>query len=146
MLDAAARASKERFEAGEGDVLIAWENEAHVLTDTERYQIVTPSLSIRAEPSVAVIDAYTREPTVREAANAYLEFLYTLDAQEIIAQHYYRPFDASVLQRNASKFPNVPLVTVEGVFESWQDAYETHFREGGVFDQIRPPAPVSATP
>lgn len=127
-------------------MLIAWENEAHVLTDTERYQIVTPSLSIRAEPSVAVIDAYTREPTVREAANAYLEFLYTLDAQEIIAQHYYRPFDASVLQRNASKFPNVPLVTVEGVFESWQDAYETHFREGGVFDQIRPPAPVSATP
>lgn len=146
VLDAAARASKERFESGEGDVLIAWENEAHVLLDTERYQIVTPSLSIRAEPSVAVIDANTRDAAVRETANAYLEFLYTLEAQEIIAQHYYRPFDTNVLQRNASKFPNVPLVTVEGVFESWQDVQEIHFREGGVFDQIRPPSPTPATP
>lgn len=146
VLDAGARASTERFKSGEGDVLIAWENEAHVLTDTERFQIVTPSLSIRAEPSVAVIDAHTRNPTVRETADAYLEFLYTLEAQEIIAQHYYRPFDAGVLQRNASKFPNVPLITVEGVFESWQDAHETHFREGGIFDQIRPApaAPASA--
>lgn len=144
ILDAAARASKERFESGAGDVLIAWENEAHVLTDTGRFQIVTPSVSIRAEPSVAVIDAHTRDALVRETADAYLEFLYTLEAQEIIARYSYRPFDAGVLQRNASKFPDVPLVTVEGVFESWQDAHETHFREGGVFDQIRPPVAAAA--
>lgn len=141
VLDSGARASTERFESGEGDVLLAWENEAHHLTDTERFQIVTPSLSIRAEPAVAVVDANTRAPGVRAAADAYLDFLYTLEAQEIIARHYYRPFDANVLQRNASRFPNVPLVTVEDVFGSWQDAHETHFRDGGVFDQIRQPPP-----
>ena len=139
VLDAGARGSTDRFEGGEGDVLIAWENEAQTLADTSQFQIVTPSLSIRAEPSVAVVDANTRGPGVRQAAEAYLEFLYTLEAQELIAQHYYRPFDAGVLQRNASRFPRVPLVTVEDVFLGWRDAYETHFREGGVFDQIRPP-------
>ena len=143
-LDAGARASTERFEAGDGDVLLAWENEAHHLTDTEHFQIVTPSLSIRAEPAVAVVDANTRAPNVRAAADSYLDFLYTLEAQEIIAQHYYRPFDANVQRRNASRFPNVPLVTVEDVFGSWQEAQATHFADGAIFDQIRTPTAAAA--
>lgn len=136
-LDAGARASTERFRAGEGDVLLAWENEAHVLTEEGPFEIVTPSLSVRAEPAVAVIDANTRDANVRAAAEGYLEFLYTLEAQEIIARHFYRPFDADVLQHNASRFPSLPLVTIEDVFLSWPDAHQIHFRDGGVFDQIR---------
>lgn len=136
-LAAGARAATAQFYQGDADVLIAWENEAHTLTGQGGFQIVTPSLSIRAEPAVAVVDANTRAPGVRAAADAYLEFLYTLEAQEIIARHYYRPFDADVLQRNADRFPNVPLVTVEDVFLSWEDAHQMHFRDGGVFDQIR---------
>jgi sulfate/thiosulfate transport system substrate-binding protein len=137
MLDAGARSATTRFDEGAGDVLIAWENEAHSLADQGGFQIVTPSLSIRAEPSVAVVDANTRDHNVREAADGYLEFLYTLEAQEIIARRFYRPFDAGVLQRNASRFPTVQLVTVADVFLSWQDAHQMHFRDGGVFDQIR---------
>lgn len=132
-----ARAATQAFYQGEGDVLLAWENEAHNLADQGGFEIVTPSLSIRAEPAVAVVDANTREAHVREAADGYLQFLYTREAQEIIARYYYRPFDADVLQRNADRFPNVPLVTVQDVFLSWHDAHEMHFRDGGVFDQIR---------
>ncbi|MGE0662618.1 MAG: sulfate ABC transporter substrate-binding protein [Hyphomonadaceae bacterium] len=137
-LDAGARASTDRFVAGEGDVLLAWENEAHILTERGGYEIVTPSLSIRAEPAVARVDANTREPAVQAAADAYLDFLYTLEAQEIAARHYYRPFDAGVLQRNANRFPIVPLLTVADEFLSWPDAHRVHFADGGVFDQIRP--------
>lgn len=136
-LDVAARAATARFARGEGDVLLAWENEAHNLTDQGGYEIVTPALSIRAEPAVARVDANTRDEAVREAADAYLQFLYTLEAQEIAAKYYYRPFDADVLQRNASRFPRVPLVTVEEMFGSWADAHRVHFVDGGVFDQIR---------
>ncbi len=144
-LESGARAATSRFYQGEGDVLIAWENEAHNLLNQGGFQIVTPSLSIRAEPAVAVVDANTRDPEVRAAAEGYLQFLYTLQAQEIIARQYYRPFDADVLRRNASRFPSVPLVTVEAVFQSWDDAYETHFRDGGVFDQIRSTIEAPAT-
>ena len=84
-----------------------------------------------------VVDANTRDPNVRAAAEGYLEFLYTREAQEIIARRYYRPFDAEVLAANAARFPNVPLVTVQDVFLSWHDAHQMHFRDGGVFDQIR---------
>ncbi|MCX7358632.1 MAG: sulfate ABC transporter substrate-binding protein [Alphaproteobacteria bacterium] len=132
-----ARAATESFSQGEGDVLLAWENEAHNLVDQGGFEIVTPTLSIRAEPAVAVVDANTRDPNVREAAEAYLEFLYTREAQEIIARRYYRPFDAEVLRANADRFPDVPLVTVQDVFLSWHDAHQMHFRDGGVFDQIR---------
>ncbi|MEQ1820634.1 MAG: sulfate ABC transporter substrate-binding protein [Terricaulis sp.] len=132
-----ARAATESFYQGEGDVLLAWENEAHNLVDQGGFEIVTPTLSIRAEPAVAVVDANTRDPNVREAAEAYLEFLYTREAQEIIARRYYRPFDAEVLAANSDRFPNVPLVTVQDVFLSWHDAHQMHFRDGGVFDQIR---------
>ncbi len=112
-------------------------NEAHNLVDQGGFEIVTPTLSIRAEPAVAVVDANTRDPNVRAAAEGYLEFLYTREAQEIIARRYYRPFDAEVLTANAARFPNVPLVTVQDVFLSWHDAHQMHFRDGGVFDQIR---------
>jgi sulfate/thiosulfate transport system substrate-binding protein len=137
-LDAGARAATARFARGEGDVLLAWENEAHNLVDQGGYEIVTPSLSIRAEPAVARVDANTEDPAMRAAADAYLAFLYTLEAQQIAAKHYYRPFDAGVLQSNASRFPNVPLVTVADEFLSWLDAHRIHFRDGGIFDQIRP--------
>lgn len=136
-LASGARAASEAFSQGEGDVLLAWENEAHTLVDQGGYDIVTPTLSIRAEPAVAVVDANTRDRNVREAAEGYLEFLYTREAQEIIARRYYRPFDAEVLAANADRFPTVPLVTVQDVFLSWHDAHQMHFRDGGVFDQIR---------
>ncbi|MCX7359057.1 MAG: sulfate ABC transporter substrate-binding protein [Alphaproteobacteria bacterium] len=136
-LASGARAATEAFYGGEGDVLLAWENEAHNLVDQGGFEIITPSLSIRAEPAVAVVDANTQEPHVREAAEGYLEFLYTREAQEVIARRYYRPFDAEVLAANADRFPNVPLVTVQDVFLSWHDAHQMHFRDGGVFDQIR---------
>ena len=132
-----ARAATAAFFQGEGDVLLAWENEAHNLVDQGGFEIVTPTLSIRAEPAVAVVDANTRDPNVRAAAEGYLEFLYTREAQEIIARRYYRPFDAEVLAANAARFPNVPLVTVQDVFLSWHDAHQMHFRDGGMFDQIR---------
>lgn len=136
-LASGARAATDAFYGGEGDVLLAWENEAHNLVDQGGFEIVTPSMSIRAEPAVAVVDANTRDPHVREAAEGYLEFLYTREAQEIIARRYYRPFDAEVLAANANRFPNVPLVTVQDVFLSWHDAHQMHFRDGGVYDQIR---------
>lgn len=135
-LDSGARAATERFTGGEGDVLIAWENEAHAIAP-RGYEIVAPLLSIRAEPAVAVIDANTRDAATRAAAEAYLQFLYTLEAQEIAARHFYRPFDAGVLARNAQRFPQIPLVTVESVFGAWSDAHRVHFADGGVFDHIR---------
>lgn len=137
VLDAGARAATARLAQGEGDVLLAWENEAHNLMNQGGFEIVTPSLSIRAEPAVARVDANTTDANVRDAADAYLRFLYTLEAQEIVARHYYRPFDAGVLQRNASRFPNTPLVTIADQFLSWPDAHRVHFADGGVFDQIR---------
>ncbi|MEQ1810568.1 MAG: sulfate ABC transporter substrate-binding protein [Terricaulis sp.] len=132
-----ARAATQSFYEGQGDVLLAWENEAHNLVDQGGFEIVTPSMSIRAEPAVSIVDANTQDAHVREAAEGYLEFLYTREAQEIIARRYYRPFDADLLRANASRFPDVPLVTVQDVFLSWHDAHQMHFRDGGVFDQIR---------
>ena len=92
---------------------------------------------IKGHGPVALIDANVDAKGTRKAAQAYLEFLYTREAQEIIARRYYRPFDAEVLAANAARFPNVPLVTVQDVFLSWHDAHQMHFRDGGVFDQIR---------
>lgn len=136
-LDVSVRGSRERFVSGEGDVLLSWENEAQVLSQSSEYEIVRPSLTIRAEPAIALIDAHTQNPDVRSGAEAYLRFLYTLEGQTIIARNYYRPFDASVIASNASRFPGVPFVTIGDAFLSWQDAYAVHFRDGGVFDQIR---------
>jgi sulfate/thiosulfate-binding protein len=143
ILDTAARAAAVSFvERGIGDVLIAWENEALLVATAHgqgRFEIVTPALSILAEPPVALVDKVVDKRGTREVARAYLEFLYSQEGQEIAAKHHYRPRLASVAASYATHFPVVSLFTVEEVFGSWQQAHTTHFRDGGMFDQIYQP-------
>jgi sulfate/thiosulfate-binding protein len=143
ILDTAARAATVTFvERGIGDVLIAWENEALLAVTAlgkDRFEIVTPSLSILAEPSVALVDKVVDKKGSREVARAYVEFLYSPEGQEIAAKHYYRPRMASVAALYAAHFPAVSLFTVEEVFGGWQQAQTVHFRDGGMFDQISQP-------
>jgi sulfate/thiosulfate transport system substrate-binding protein len=140
MLDTAARAATVTFvERGIGDVLIAWENEALLAVNElgkERFEIITPSVSILAEPSVALVDKVVDKRGTREVAQAYLEFLYAHEGQEIAAKHYYRPRLASVAALYTAHFPAVSLFTIDEVFGSWQQAHSMHFRDGGIFDQI----------
>ena len=143
ILDTAARAATITFvERGIGDVLIAWENEA-LLAVTElgndRFEIVTPSLSILAEPPVALVDTVVDKKGSCEVARAYVEFLYSQEGQDIAAKHYYRPRMASVAALYGAYFPAVSLFTVEEVFGGWQQAHTVHFRDGGMFDQIYQP-------
>ncbi|MET0385057.1 MAG: sulfate ABC transporter substrate-binding protein [Polyangiales bacterium] len=140
VLDSGARGATTTFvERGIGDVLISWENEA-VLAIKElgpgKFDIVVPSLSILAEPSVALVDKNVDKKGTRKVAEAYLQYLYTPAAQEIVAQHFYRPTDAAVLAKHADKFPKVTLVTIDEQFGGWQKAQKTHFADGGIFDQI----------
>ncbi len=143
ILDTAARAAAVSFvERGIGDVLIAWESEALLVATTHgqgRFEIVTPALSILAEPPVALVDKVVDKRGTREVARAYLEFLYSQEGQEIAAKHHYRPRLASVAASYATHFPVVNLFTVEEVFGSWQQAHTVHFRDGGMFDQIYQP-------
>jgi sulfate/thiosulfate transport system substrate-binding protein len=140
ILDTGARAATVTFvERGIGDVLIAWENEALLAVTAlgkDRFEIVTPSLSILAEPSVALVDKVVDKRGSREVARAYLEFLYSQEGQEIAAKHYYRPRLASVAALHAAHFPALSLFTVDEVFGGWQQAQTVHFRDGGIFDQI----------
>jgi len=140
VLDTGARGATTTFaQRGIGDVLLAWENEAHLAVDelgAGQVEIVTPSVSILAEPPVAVVDHVVDHKNTRAAAEAYLQFLYAAPAQAIAARHYYRPFDAATLAANAQRFPNIPLVKVDDVFGGWASAQRTHFADGGVFDQI----------
>ena len=120
-------------------MLLAWENEAHLAVAElggRQVEVVTPSVSILAEPPVAVVDRNVDRKRTRPAAEAYLQFLYTSPAQEIAARHYYRPFDVSTLRAHARAFPNIPMVTVDAAFGGWAQAQRTHFADGGVFDQI----------
>jgi len=140
VLDGAARAATTTFvERGIGDVLINWENEA-MLAEREigrgRFEIVMPSVSILAEPPVAVIDRNAERNGTRELAQAYLEHLYSPAGQEIVARHHFRPRDAAVLARHAAKFPRVNTFTIDEVFGNWTQAQRTHFDEGGTFDQV----------
>ena len=141
VLDTGARGSTTTFtERGIGDAFIAWENEALLAIKElgpEKYDIVVPSLSILAEPPVAVVDRNVEKKRSRAVAQAYLEFLYTPSAQEIIAKHYYRPIDKTVAARHAGQFPSVKLFTIDEVFGGWLKAQKTHFADGGVFDQIQ---------
>ncbi|MGH8071169.1 MAG: sulfate ABC transporter substrate-binding protein [Candidatus Entotheonellia bacterium] len=143
ILDTAARAAAVTFvERGLGDVLIAWENEALLAVNElgkDRFEIVTPSLSILAEPSVALVDKVVDKRGTREVARAYLEFLYSQEGQEIAAKHYYRPRLAAVAARYATYFPQVSLFTIDEVFGSWQQVQTVHFRDGGIFDQLYQP-------
>jgi sulfate/thiosulfate transport system substrate-binding protein len=140
VLDSGARGSTITFaEHGEGDVLIAWENEA-LLTVNKlspgQFEIVYPSESILAEPPVAVVDANVDKHGTRDVATAYLKYLYSPEGQEIAAQNYYRPRDPAILAKYASQFPNLKVFTVKDQFGGWPAAYKTHFSDGGVFDQI----------
>jgi len=140
VLDTGARGSTITFvRRGIGDVLLAWENEAHLAINElgkDQFEIVMPSLSILAEPPVTVVDANAQKNGTLEVAQAYLEFLYTPEAQLIIAKNYYRPRDPAAAAKFANQFPDVRLVTIDGDFEGWWKAQARHFNDGGTFDEI----------
>jgi sulfate transport system substrate-binding protein len=143
VLDAGARGSTVTFaERGLGDVLVAWENEALLLTREvarEKFEIVVPSVSIVAEPPVALVDRNVDKHGTRAASQAYLEFLYTEEAQAIAARHHYRPGDAKIAAAHAADFPRLRLFTVDEVFGGWAKAQKAHFDDGGTFDLIYRP-------
>jgi sulfate/thiosulfate-binding protein len=143
VLDAGARGSTTTFvERGIGDVLIAWENEA-LLAIKElgpgKFEVVAPSVSILAEPPVAVVDKVAGKHGTKAVAQAYLEYLYTEAGQEIAARHFYRPRLASVAKKYDAQFPKIKLVTIDQVFGGWRKAQTTHFAFGALFDQIYQP-------
>jgi sulfate/thiosulfate-binding protein len=143
VLDSGARGSTTTFvQNGIGDVLISWENEAQLIlkeSGTDKFEVVTPSVSILAEPPVAVVDKNADKHGTREVAEAYLQYLYTDAGQEIAARHYYRPRNAAVLAKYAGKFPQVTLFSVDDVFGGWKSAHQAHFADGASFDQIYVP-------
>ena len=140
VLDSGARGSTTTFvQRNIGDVLVTWENEAHLVLNefgAEKYEIITPSISILAEPPVAVIDSVVDAKGTRKAAEAYLKYLYTPEAQEIIAQNYYRPRLPEVSEKYQAKFTPIKLFTIDEVFGGWAKAQKTHFVDGAIFDQI----------
>lgn len=142
VLDSGARGSTTTFmERGIGDVLLTWENEAYLaLAEAkDRIDIVAPTLSILAEPSVAVVDTVVDRRGTREVAQAYLEYLYSPEGQEIAAKNHYRPRDKSVASKYANTFATVKLFTIDEAFGGWDNAQKTHFADGGTFDQIYRP-------
>jgi sulfate transport system substrate-binding protein len=143
VLDSGARGSTTTFvERGIGDVLIAWENEAYLAVKElgpEKFEIVTPSLSILAEPPVSVVDKVVDKRGTRKQAEAYLQYLYTPEGQEIAAKNYYRPRDPKVAAKYAKTFAPVKLFTIDELFGTWRQTQKTHFDDGGVFDQIYAP-------
>ncbi len=143
VLDSGARGSLTTFaQRGVGDVLLAWENEAY-LAITEmgagKFEVVIPSLSILAEPSVAVVDGNVDRHGTRAVAQAYLDYLYTPEGQEIAARHHYRPRSEKVAAKYSGQFPKIKLFTIDELFGGWKTAQKKHFADGGVFDQIYPP-------
>jgi sulfate transport system substrate-binding protein len=140
VLDSGARGSTTTFvQRGQGDVLIAWENEAFLAVNElgkDRFEIVVPSLSILAEPPVAVVDRVVDKKGTRKVAEEYLKYLYAPEGQEIAAKHYYRPVDKKVAAKHERQFPRLKLVTIDSTFGGWAKAQKTHFADGGVFDQI----------
>jgi sulfate transport system substrate-binding protein len=144
VLDTGARGSTTTFvQRGIGDVLIAWESEA-LLAIKElgrgEYEIVMPSMSILAEPPVAVVDRVVKRRGTEEIAKAYLDYLYSEVGQEIAARHYYRPRLESTAKKYAAQFPQIQLVTIDDAFGGWAKAQKTHFAEGGLFDRIYQPS------
>jgi sulfate/thiosulfate-binding protein len=144
VLDSGARGATNTFvQRGLGDVLLSWENEAHLVVNAlgrDKFEIVTPSVSILAEPPVAVVDRVVDKKGTRAVAEAYLQYLYTADGQEIAARHYYRPRLAAVAQKHAARFGGkAPLFTIDEVFGGWAKAQRAHFDDGGSFDQIYQP-------
>jgi sulfate transport system substrate-binding protein len=140
VLDTGARGSTVTFaKNGIGDVLLAWENEAHLALKEfgpSDFEIITPKLSILAEPPVAVVDKNAKRHHTTEIANEYLKYLYSDEGQEIAAKNFYRPRNEAVAKKYAANFTDLKLVTLESQFSSWANAQKTHFADGGVFDQI----------
>ena len=143
VLDSGARGATTTFvERGIGDVLIAWENEAILAIKElgpDKFEVVAPTLSILAEPPVAVVDKVVDKKGTRKAAEAYLQYLYTDEGQEIAAQNYYRPISEKVAKKYAAQFPKVKLFTIDEAFGGWTTAQKAHFSDGGSFDQIYQP-------
>jgi sulfate/thiosulfate transport system substrate-binding protein len=145
VLDTGARGSTTTFaQRGIGDVLLAWENEAFLALDelgADKFEIVVPSLSIKAEPPVALVDKVVDAKGTRKVAQAYLDYLYTPEAQKLIAHHYYRPSDPkSADPKDLARFVDVKLVSIDDqLFGGWKEAQPKHFADGGIFDQIYKP-------
>jgi sulfate transport system substrate-binding protein len=143
VLDTGARGSTTTFlQRGIGDVLVGWENEALMAVNQlgkGDVELVVPQLSILAEPPVSIVDKNVDKHGTRDVAQAYLQFLYTPEGQEIIAKHFYRPRLEAVASKYAAQFPKVTLFTIDEVFGGWQKAHAKHFADGGVFDQIYQP-------
>ena len=140
VLDSGARGSTTTFaERGVGDVLLAWENEAFLSLKefgADKFEIVAPSLSILAEPPVAIIDRNVDKKGTRKVAEAYLQYLYSEEGQDIAGRNFYRPTDAKVAAKYAKQFPKLALVTIDNAFGGWPNATKTHFADGATFDQI----------
>jgi sulfate transport system substrate-binding protein len=140
VLDSGARGSLTTFaERGIGDVFISWENEAYLAGKefgTDKFEIVVPSISILAEPPVAVVDKVVDKRGTRKVATEYLNYLYSAEGQEIAAKNYYRPTDKKIAAKYAKQFSNVKLFGIDEVFGGWTKAQKTHFADGGVFDRI----------
>ena len=140
VLDSGARGSTTTFaERGVGDVLLAWENEAFLSLKefgNDKFEIVAPSLSILAEPPVAVIDRNVDRKGTRKAAEAYLQYLYSEEGQEIAARNFYRPTDPKIAAKYASQFPAINLFRIDEAFGGWKNAHKAHFADGASFDQI----------
>jgi sulfate transport system substrate-binding protein len=143
VLDSGARGATNTFaQRGLGDVLLAWENEAFLASkefSKEGFETVTPSISILAEPPVAVVDKVVDKKGTRAAATEYLKYLYSPEAQKLAAENFYRPRDKQVAAEFASKFPKIELFTIDAVFGGWSAAQKQHFDDGGIFDQIYQP-------
>lgn len=140
VLDSGARGATITFVQHQiGDVLLSWENEAHMAMKVYgpgQFQIITPSLSILAEPTVAVVNKIAQQHGTLDVARAYLGYLYSDEGQELAAKNFYRPRNPQIAAKYSSQFPPLKLVTVQGEFGGWQKAQETHFADGGIFDQI----------
>ncbi len=140
VLDTGARGSTTTFvEKGIGDVLIAWENEA-LLSVKElgevKYDIVYPSISILAEPPVAIVDKNIKDDDTKKVAESYLNYLYSDEGQQIIAENYFRPRNQEILTKYSDEYPTIPLLTIDKDFGGWKKAQSTHFSDGGIFDHI----------
>ena len=144
VLDSGARGSTTTFvQRGIGDVLIAWENEAYLALKefgADKFEIVTPSLSILAEPPVAVVETVAARHGTTDVAKEYLAYLYSEEGQNIAGKNFYRPRDPKVAEKYAGQFGKVKLVTIDDVFGGWKKAQATHFADGGIFDQIYTPS------
>ena len=140
VLDSGARGATTTFvQRGQGDVLLAWENEAYLATNQlgkGKFEIVYPSISILAEPPVALVDKVVDRKNTRAVAEAYLNFLYTPEAQKIIGKNYYRPRDPAVAAQFKDQFKSLPLLSIDKNFGGWKRVQAAHFNDGGVFDQV----------